>query len=159
MLIEVGRYDDAIEAMDRFGAVGPAYETANRRGEALRGRGRLEEAASAFRLAVSEGAADAVVARLNLAVLDFEAGRRAEAMVGFDWFIDFYNSAASADSEQLTAVGVACSYLGIDEPQLFHDAVRAFEEAIAADPGNPEPRPAPRRVVPGQVQTAVRPGG
>ena len=33
-------------------------------------------------------------------------------------------------------MGSACRQLGADDPQLFKDALKAFDEAIDADPGN-----------------------
>ena len=37
-------------------------------------------------------------------------------------------------------MGTACRYLGADDPQLFKDALKAFDEAIAADPDNMDAR-------------------
>src|SRR4029453_18165289 len=63
-------------------------------------------------------------------------GDRDEAMRGFHRLIDAYNQASSLSSEQLAAVAQACWALGADDPQLFKDALKAFDEAIAADPDN-----------------------
>jgi tetratricopeptide (TPR) repeat protein len=68
-------------------------------------------------------------------------GERAAAMREFDHFIDVYNQrGASLTSRELTAVGIACRYLGEDNPELFKDALKAFDEAIARDTSNLEPR-------------------
>jgi cellulose synthase operon protein C len=78
---------------------------------------------------------------VNLAVLAYDRGRREEAMRRFDRFIDVYNSRRGRlTAEELTAVGIACRYLGLDEPQLFKDALKAFDEAAAADRNALEPR-------------------
>jgi tetratricopeptide (TPR) repeat protein len=59
----------------------------------------------------------------------------------FDRFIDTYNAAnGSMTARDLVAVGRAVTYLGRTAPNLFQDALRAFDEAAAADPGWHEPR-------------------
>ena len=140
-LAEVGRYEEAEEAArdgrERHGA---ALE--NVLGEVLVERGRYREAEASFRAAMAGGADDEVSARVSLAELQLLTGRRDEAMRAFDGFIDFYNTAdpARLDAEHLRAVAAAVTHLGARDPELFHDAVRAYEEAVAADPGDPEPR-------------------
>ena len=140
---EVGRYEEAEAAGRRAtAAAGPiARETWTALGELLRERGKLAAAESAFTRAVGERASDSLTAEVSLGVLAYERGRRDEAMRRFDRFIDIYNSRRGRlTAEELTAVGVACRYLGLDEPQLFKDALKAFDEAIAADPSAIEPR-------------------
>jgi tetratricopeptide (TPR) repeat protein len=61
-------------------------------------------------------------------------------MRGFHQLIDAYNQSSSLSSEQLAAVARACWALGADDPQLFKDALKAFDEAIAADPDNIDAR-------------------
>ena len=137
-LADVGRYEEAEEAArdgrDRHGA---ALE--NVLGEVLVKRGRHEAAAASFRSAMAGGADDDVTARVNLAELQLRTGQRGEAMGAFDGFIDFYNRTTSLSSAELTAVGIAVRHLGVEESQLLQDALRAFDEAVAADPSNPEP--------------------
>src|SRR6185503_14177127 len=58
----------------------------------------------------------------------------------FDFFIDLYNRTAKLSSDELTAVGIACRYLGSQTPALFKDALKAFDQAVEADSGNLEPR-------------------
>src|SRR5690606_20091723 len=63
------------------------------------------------------------------------------AMRAFDRFIDVYNGAGGRMSARdLVAVARAVTYLGRNDPALFQDALRAFDEAAAADPGWHEPR-------------------
>src|SRR5690606_15060897 len=69
----------------------------------------------------------------------FNRGERAEAVPRFDAFIDVYNSGSGLSSDDLTAVGNAVRYLGVTQPELFQDAVLAYDEAIRADPTNVEP--------------------
>ena len=40
-------------------------------------------------------------------------------------------------ARDLVAVGRAVRFLGRTDPDLFHDALRAFDEAASADPGCP----------------------
>ena len=135
VLLETGRYQDAERAaLDGATPEAVAPDLANSLGEALYAQGRREAAEAAFRRAAAEGAADAVQARLNLAVAHWERGARAEAFEMFDSFIDLYNDGTVRSAEDLTAVATAVSYLGARDPQLFHDAVRAYEEAARIDP-------------------------
>jgi tetratricopeptide (TPR) repeat protein len=142
-LSEVGRYEQAeTAARHATSTAGPiAREVWNSLGEILRERGKLTAAESAFARAIAERASDSLAAQVNLAVLAYDRGQRDEAMRRFDRFIDVYNSRRSRlSAEELTAVGIACRYLGLDEPQLFKDALKAFDEAAAADPSDLEPR-------------------
>jgi len=133
-LMIVGRYDEAEAAARR------SPELANRLGEVLYGRGMLDQAAESFRKAIARNKADRLSAELNLAIVDYDQGRRAAAMKAFDRFIDVYNSGAKLSAQDLTAIGTACRYLSEEHPQMAKDALKAFDEAIAADPNDLEPR-------------------
>lgn len=110
-------------------------------GEALMARGRLDEAERAFTAAVRGSARDSLTARVRLGEIHWMRGERAAAMREFDHFIDVYNERGTRlTSRELTAVGIACRYLGEDHPELFKDALKAFDEAIARDSNDPEPR-------------------
>ena len=137
----VGRYADAEQAAQRYGAANAeSSELWNTLGEMLNRGGNRDEAAEAFERALVGRAGDALTARLNLAILRYDRGERAGALREFDVFIDVYNRSRGLSSEQLTAVGTAVAYLGAEDWQLYRDALRAYDEAIAADPGNLEPR-------------------
>ena len=142
-LAATGEYDRALEALDeavaREGAAAGA-QLDRLRGQILRVLGRTDEAEAALRASIAAGADDATLARLALAELLWYSGRQDEAILLFDGFIDFYNASAGPSAEELMAVGTALTYLGRRDSQLFHDAVRAFEEAIAAAPRDPAPR-------------------
>jgi tetratricopeptide (TPR) repeat protein len=99
-------------------------------------RGRLDEAGHQFRRAVEGRASDSLTARLNLLLLRQRRGDIAAAMQGFDDFIDIYNRRRDLSSEEITAVATAVRQLGAHNPQLFQDALRAYDEAIAADRDN-----------------------
>ncbi|HEX7049957.1 MAG TPA: tetratricopeptide repeat protein [Longimicrobiales bacterium] len=118
----------------------PAIELANTLGEVLYARGKVEEAEAAFRTAIDGGATDVADARVNLAILLERRGARAQAREIFDSFINFYNRGDARTAEALTAVGTAVRHLGNRDPALFHDAVRAYREAIAADSTDQEAR-------------------
>ncbi len=138
-LSEIGRYQDAVEVAQEFGWRNHgSVELANSLGEVLFSIGRVQEAETAFRNAVT--ASDSLTARFNLAVLQYSRGEVDVAMSEFDRFIDLYNRNRNLSSEQLTLVAAAVRYLGVRDAQIYRDALRANDEAIAADPNNLEPR-------------------
>jgi tetratricopeptide (TPR) repeat protein len=141
-LSEVGRYEDAERAGARFATTpANALQISNALGEVHLARGKVAEAEAAFARAVTQQATDSIRALVNLAIVTFERGNRDSAMKVFDHFIDVYNrGAGSLSSEDLTAVGIACRFLGLDSHALFGDALKAFDRAIAADSLNMEPR-------------------
>ena len=138
-LSEVGKYAEAEEAGRRFVSGPGGVEMQNALGEVLERRGKRADAEAAFRAAMTGGASDSLTARLNLAVLRFDRGEHAEALAEFDGFIDVYNSRRPRlTSAELMAVGTAVRYLGVTNPQLFKDALKAYDEAIARDSTNQE---------------------
>jgi len=79
--------------------------------------------------------------RVDAAVRQYDRGERDAAMREFDRFIDVYNAGPERlSSEDLVAVAIACTYLGTRDPQLFHDARRAYDRAIEKDPRNLDAR-------------------
>ena len=140
-LAEVGRYAQAEEVIKAFQAAHPrSPELLDTLGETLVARGRIGEAEAAFKKAIAGAAGDALTAEVNLAVLRAGRGERDAAMAGLGHLLDVYNRSEHLTSEQLTAVATACRYLGENDPQLFKDALKAFDEAIAADPDNLDAR-------------------
>jgi tetratricopeptide (TPR) repeat protein len=106
----------------------------NRLGEVQKERGRLAEAQASFQKAIAGRAPDSLMAHVNLAQLQFDRGAIDSAMTAFDRFIDVYNSRRGRlTASELEAVAIACRYLARNNPQLSKDAMRAFDEAIAAD--------------------------
>lgn len=130
---DVGRHADATEVADTFrraSAGAPALDVLL--GDALRVRGQFAAARAAYERA--QRGPDSLTARLQLAVLQLEAGATDDAMRGFDRFIDVYNVARrSLSAAELRAVAVASRYLGRRDPQLYKDALKAYDEAIARD--------------------------
>ena len=138
-LSEVGKYDDAEEAGRRFVAGASGVEVQTALGEVLQSRGKDKEAEAAFRAAMTGRASDSLTARLNLDILRYERGEHTEALRDLDGFIDVYNSGRSRlTSQELMAIGTACRYLGVTNPQLFKDALKAFDEAAVRDTTNQE---------------------
>jgi len=136
-LAERGRYDDAEAAARRYG--GPSLLVPL--GDLLRVRGRLAEAESAYARATTARTSDSLTATLRLGEVRLERGDRAGATRIFDRFIDIYNQRQSRlTSAELLAVARACRHLGASDPQLFKDALRAYDAAIAADSGNVDAR-------------------
>jgi tetratricopeptide (TPR) repeat protein len=137
-LVATGEYEEAVTVGREAPVSGPV---ANALGEALLRLGRLDEAEAAFSESVREAGLWSLTADVNLAELAFTTGRLGEAMGGFDRLIDVYNGVnGRLAARDLVAVGRAVAYLGRDDPGLFQDALRAFDEAAAADPGWHEPR-------------------
>jgi tetratricopeptide (TPR) repeat protein len=109
----------------------------NALGVDLVGHGKIAAAESAFVRAIATHAPDSLMAMANLAKLHFNRGERDRAMKEFDKFIDIYNNSGGVlNSNELTAVGIACQYLGRDNPELFKDALKSYDRAILLDPAN-----------------------
>jgi len=132
-----GAYDEALSVIQAFESREPAsVALSNVRGEILYDRGKIAEAREAFETAVAGKAPDALTAELNLAVLIHQQGSIDEAISRFDRFIDVYNGSSNLSVDDLTAVAIACKYLGVTDHQLFRDALRALDEAKAKDPSS-----------------------
>ncbi len=140
-LLTTGKHDEA-ERVARLASAQPGGAVLlGTLGAVLRDRGRLAEAESAWVRAGRERAIDSLTALVNIGVLRANRGDRDGARRIFDRFIDAYNSRrAELTSEDLSAVALACRYLGDDDPQLFKDALKAYDAAIALDPTNLEAR-------------------
>ena len=132
----IGKYDEAESAARRAAAGRNGTALWNPLGEVLMIRGKRAAAESAFVRA--QAGPDSLTASLNLAVLHYDRGERDRAMKEFDRFIDVYNRTAGANlsSDELVAVATAVEYLGANDPQLFKDALKAFDRAISEDPEN-----------------------
>jgi len=138
----IGKYDEAENTARRATAAKGGAQLWNTLGEVALIRGKRAAAESAFVRAGAEHANDSLTAALNLAVLHFNRGERDRATKEFDRFIDAYNASGGANltSEELVAVATAVEYLGADNPQLFKDALKAYDRALLADPLNADAR-------------------
>jgi len=139
-LVAVGRYDEAEAAARKATTAPKGKELWTTLGEVLHTRGRNADAEQAFEHARSTRASDSLTAALDLAVLHYERGDRDRAMQEFDKFIDVYNGAGGSNltTADLTAVAIACRYLGATNPQLFKDALKAFDRATQEGGDTPE---------------------
>jgi tetratricopeptide (TPR) repeat protein len=106
----------------------------------LRDRGRLADAEQAYGRAVAARGPDSLIAALRLAEFKEQRGEWPAARRDYRRFITAYNAAARMSSEELAAVARAVRLLGREDPQLFKDALRAYDEAVRADSGNLEAR-------------------
>ena len=127
--MRAGRYEEAIRllqpAVDR-GETRPAVLL----GDALSAIGRLTEAEQAYRRAAARSGSDSLVAALRLAELKERGGDWAGARRDYRRFISVYNTASGLSSEALAAVAEAVRHLGREDPQLFQDALRAYDQAV-----------------------------
>ena len=139
-LVAVGKYDEAEAAVRRATASPKGNELWTTLGDVLHARGRNADAEQAYTRARTSHASDSLTAALDLAVLHYERGDRDQAMQEFDRFIDVYNKTegSSLTASDLTAVAIACRYLGATNPQLFKDALKAFDRAIQEGGDTPE---------------------
>jgi len=132
----IGKYDEAENVGRRATAAKNGVAMWSTFGEVLLLRGRRAAAESAFVRAAT--GPDSLTAALNLAIIHYDRGERDRAMKEFDHFIDVYNKSggSSLNSEELVAVARAVEYLGATNPQLFKDALKAYDRAISEDPNN-----------------------
>ncbi|HEX5436144.1 MAG TPA: tetratricopeptide repeat protein [Gemmatimonadaceae bacterium] len=140
-LLEVGRLDEAERAARTLVTAPDGVQLQGSLGRILLVRGQLDAAQRAFTAAVRGGASDSLTASVELGVIHWMRGQRSAARPIFEHFIDVYNARhAQLTAAELTAVGIACRYLGAEQPELFKDAIKAFDEAIARDSTALEPR-------------------
>ena len=140
-LVEVGRYDEAEQAARAFLAKNQrSAELETPLGEVLVLRGKSAEAEQSFQKAIAARAREALAAEASLATLEWERGRRDQARQRLERLVAAYNGGRAKSASDLMAVGRACRLLGQDNPQAFKDALKAFDEAAAADPGSHEPK-------------------
>lgn len=139
-LCETGAYDEAERVATAAARDQPNGRLSNALGEIRLLRGDLGGAEQAFEAAVAAPSPDSLMAKLNLAALYHERGARDRAYREFGAFIDLYNRGAGLGSRELLAVATAVRYLGARDPQLFKDALRAYDEAAAAAGGNVDAR-------------------
>ena len=139
-LRSTGKYQEAEDAARRATTSGAnGKELWNSLGVVLYDRGRVSEAEAAFKRAIADHASDSLSAALNLAVLHYERGELDASMKEFDHFIDVYNNGGGQlTAREIAAVAVACRYLGANNPQLFKDALTAFDRSISLDSDDQE---------------------
>ncbi|MEM9408503.1 MAG: hypothetical protein AAGA81_20895, partial [Acidobacteriota bacterium] len=134
-LVELARADEALEKLGNE----PRRDLLFARARAHHALGELDAADRDLRLVVEAGGADALPAVALRAEISTERGRLDEAESLYDSLIRAYNARSDLSADELIAVGKACRWLGREDPQLFKDALRAFDEATAASPAQVEP--------------------
>ncbi len=132
-LRETGDYDGAIAAAREGVETGVGGARALL-GGALLERGRVDEARAVLEEAAAEEGPSGMAARLELGILHDRYGDRDEARTLFDGFIDDYNRSARLAASELAAVGRALVHLSRWNHEYAHDALRALDEALAANP-------------------------
>ncbi|MCY3964249.1 MAG: tetratricopeptide repeat protein [Acidobacteria bacterium] len=137
-LTSTGRYDEAAAVFETIDAAGLGLGLP--RGRVALLRGDREEARRSFEEARAARGPDALVAAFELARLAWDRGDIEEATKGFYGMIDAYNRGTADTAAELLAVAEACRLLGRDDPELFKDALRAYDEAVALAPSWPLPR-------------------
>ncbi|HUF30084.1 MAG TPA: hypothetical protein VMM77_05405 [Gemmatimonadaceae bacterium] len=142
VLTETGAYDDAEQRARAFAGSADSAAMLVPLGDVLLLRGKRAQAEDAFRRGLAAGTPDSLTARLRLALGQRARGERDAADAALDRFIDVFNNAGPRrlTSSELVAVGRAVQALGTRDPQLFKDALTAYDAAIAADSGAVEPR-------------------
>ncbi|HEU4995336.1 MAG TPA: tetratricopeptide repeat protein [Gemmatimonadaceae bacterium] len=85
--------------------------------------------------------ADSLDGRVRRAVQQYERGDRQSATQEFTRLAEIYLAGGDRlSSRDLAAAATAYTYLGLETPELFRSALRAYDRAIAKDPGNLEAR-------------------
>ncbi|MBI2071976.1 MAG: tetratricopeptide repeat protein, partial [Gemmatimonadetes bacterium] len=141
VLAMVGRYADAEQRLRAHLAANPDARTLwLPLGDVLRDRGELARAEQAYGRAGVPRGPDSLAAALRLAELKEQRGEGSAARRDYRRFMATYNAAVRLSSEELAAVARAVRHLGREDPQLFKDALRAYDEAVRADSGNLDAR-------------------
>ncbi|MEX0935678.1 MAG: tetratricopeptide repeat protein, partial [Gemmatimonadota bacterium] len=138
VLVDIGRLDEAEDLLRESRAQYPeSTAVALELGRLLQHTGRLDEAAALFgQVGAPPLRGDALLAELHRGEILLERGERERALEVFDKFIDVYNGSGALNSRELYAVARAVQHLGVTDTGLYGDALRAFDESIAADPDN-----------------------
>ncbi len=142
-----GRYREALEVLEpeAAGAAPPAAGLLARAELHIEmGEGEQAEVLLRQRLETgpASGAGPQLEAETLLALLELRRGKREAALARLDRVIDVYNGSPGVlfSARELTAVGRAAAALGFQNPGLFRDSLRVFDEAVLLDPGDPLPR-------------------
>ena len=131
-LRETGDHDGAVRAAER----GVERNVPGARallGAALMEVGRVADARAALQSGSGLRGPPGAAARVELGILEYRYGDRGTARDLFDGFIDYYNDARALSAAELTSVGRALVHLSRWDYEYAHDALRALDEAIAAE--------------------------
>lgn len=135
-LADSGKLDEA----ERVARAGGANMLASL-GDVLVLRGRLAGADSAYRASIAAGARGERTASAGIAELELRHGDRVSALRRARALTTAYEQGNAAWSAfDRIAAGRAYVMLGIIDKQAVHNALAAFDAAVAVDPGNLEGR-------------------
>jgi tetratricopeptide (TPR) repeat protein len=133
-LVALGRYAEAEERLRSQLARQPqAWALWVAWGDASRARGDVARADSAYRHALGAGTADSVVAAERLAELAEERGMLREARTAYRQLWRRYRDRGRREAPVLAALARAVRRLGPEDPQLYREALRFYDAALAAD--------------------------
>ena len=138
LLRRVGRYEEALDRLESRGQAGSGLQL--ERARTLTALGRVGPAEETLEEILVSRSSVGLEARYELARLQLRRGEVGEGRSNLYRLIDAYNESAALSSAELLVVGHACRVLGIENPQLFKDALKAYDQAIAADPSSVEAR-------------------
>ncbi|HEX9892839.1 MAG TPA: tetratricopeptide repeat protein, partial [Gemmatimonadales bacterium] len=102
-------------------------------------RGQLADAEKLLRAALASGP-DMLVAQVRLGELFLLRGQKDSAFRLFGAAVSAYRRSRQMSSGELAAVATGLRALGAEDPARFRDALRVYDEAIAADSGNLDAR-------------------
>ena len=136
-----GEYSDAIERANAALSEQPGRgDLLIVLGEALFTVGQFDAARNVFEDANRRSADGDIEAMVNLGLLARYQGNNEEAEAWFKRALARYNLQPSMPSAALTAAARAAESLGDKDSVHYHDAVRVYGEAAAADPDNASAR-------------------
>jgi tetratricopeptide (TPR) repeat protein len=136
-MMDRGEYAGAIERAKTALADDPhRVNVLNLLGEALFATGELDAAQTAFEEAGSRNDLALMEAIVNLGLLARYRGDNEHAEALFARALARYNRQPGMRSRELAAVAGAAQALGDSDSGHYHDAVRVYGEATAADPDN-----------------------
>jgi tetratricopeptide (TPR) repeat protein len=92
------------------------------------------DAAAAYFSRLAEGDDGDLMSAARLAGIHQQRGELAQAETLWRRIRDSYQTRASLDARDLHAIADATRALGRSDPQLFHEAVRLYDDAIRRDP-------------------------
>ena len=134
-LLETGDYDEAVEAarsaLGRAAPSAPAWL-----GSALLERGRVDEARRVLAAGGENPGAAGALARVELGVLEYQYGSRADARRLFEDELGRYDNAIAGGARlspwEFVAMGRALARLSRWDYEYAHDALLALDEALQA---------------------------
>ncbi len=136
-MIERGDYRMAIEHARSAVSREPASASLwNALGQALLAVGELDAAQQAFEQAAALPGAGQLEAMANLGLVLQYRGQNERAAEWFRRILEQRKNKARSSSLELAASAHAARELGTNDPGLYHDAVRLYGEAVAADAAN-----------------------